>query len=115
MILKLNQKKGITMSKEKFGQKQSSTKSSKDIYELLIEEGYVPLLLEGRKPLHSLKWDTVRHNHDVSHSKSGNSIHLVDGTDQGRPLIDLKTSGMMSAESLIPLQRLTKVQLKPGL
>lgn len=101
------------MSKEKFGRaKQSSTLPAREVYEMLLEDGYVPLLLEGKKPLHSLKWDTVKNNRDVSHSNSGNSIHLVDGTDKGRPLVDVKISGMMSVASVAQLERLTTVTMK---
>ena len=88
------------MSREKAGQKQSSTLSARATYELLLESGYSPKLVNPHKPLQSLKWDVVIRDPNVVHSQSGKSIILMDTTDQGRPLFDLKIKGMMSERSV---------------
>lgn len=103
------------MSREKFGSpKQSSTMSARAVYELLVEEGYTPRLINPDKPLISNNWGAVIVDRNVAHSKSGDSIQMVDASGQNRVMITLKTKGMMSVSSLSYFRNFASVPIKPS-
>ncbi len=102
------------MSKEIIGPKKSSTIAAKAAYQLLLNAGYRPRLVDPEKPLRSDAWDAVIIDKNVMHSASGKSIQMIDASGQNRPPIDLKIKGMMSENSITFFQKHAHVPLKPA-
>lgn len=76
--------------------KPSSTISAKVAYERALEAGYAPVLLDPDEAMHSSAWDAVKGHRNVQHSKSGDSIILAHEKEPRRPVLTLKTKGMLS-------------------
>ena len=94
-------------------EKQSSTLSAKAVFETLIENGYQPELRDKNKPLRSLSWGAVITDKNVVRSGGDKSIHMVDTTGQDRPLINLKTKGMMSESSIDYFKKHIGIDMNP--
>lgn len=93
--------------------KPSSSISCRVAYEHALKAGYVPVLLNPDVKMHSMTWDSIKDHKNIQRSKSGDSIimaHLHE-TNQ-RPLLMLKTKGMLSESEVQHFEKVGGVVLR---
>jgi hypothetical protein len=103
------------MSREKIGQKKSSTVSARQALELLLEAGYQTVTPERDRVVRPTERAAIRQNPDRLMSKSGKSIHLVfagESNDQNRASeLFVPAKGMLSQNEVTGIETRAKIRL----